>query len=297
MSQIDFKQMKEFIKEALSWNKDILCFYKHGNLYFNMIENERWDKNLYRLSTYIVLALIVKAVVFSPKINVNTNLTPNFGWLFYQLPLVSVGYVIAILFSKTNKKFKLCINYIVFQNTITILLPFSFLACFVVSEAYFFYYLYVVTLICFIIFLLIKFAVLFFSTRFMQICSIAIILVSNYCVAAIISKIDTIDLVYKNAIIAFEDPIASEFFALNCFEEAKIINKSTNFDDVKKFHEAAQKFHDSLDKDTLPDKIVALLEMEKIKTMMHDWNLSLLHNSNSVEKRQRFGTPLLFPCQ
>ncbi|MHC1745543.1 MAG: hypothetical protein AB9895_00145 [Negativicutes bacterium] len=266
VGKIDVRKIKEFISETLGYFKDIPLFFKNGKEYFIKIEDENTATNLHRLTIYIITSFLIQLCLLSVKYTIAYNPYEIAGWLLFQIPIVSLGYFFALVFSDTKYKVKTCLNYVIFQNMITGLLPFMFLALFINTEVYFFYYLHALTLIAFIIFVLLKFILLFYKTWTKRILSLGIVLLT---IASLVGIVVFLDIPEFKGIVAFEDPIASEFFELGCIEETDDFN--VKIDDIQEIHDVINKINNNYNNGILIKDVTHIVETGIISKISYNW--------------------------
>ncbi len=223
-----FKITRELLAEVNKFIHDVLLFYLDGNKYFEKIIHENFIANAYRLIIYIAFFIIIQTYFLSENPTFDYSLIANARLLLFQLPIMSLGYLIAMLFSNFGNKIKVCLNYVVFQQTITGSIPLLMLSAFIHTESYFFYFLYEVSIIVFIFFLVGKFVLLFFQSRLKQVLSGLTIVATGIVLVFMVSYFDINIHIPKHILMAFEDPIASEFYTLECFNETNNANAIVN---------------------------------------------------------------------
>lgn len=268
MGKIELKKIEEFIAEAFKYIKDVPLFFTDGNQYFTKIKNENIVTNVYRLIIYIIVSFLIQISLLSAKSSVTYNPFEIAGMLLFQIPLVSLGYLIALTFSNTKNKIKICLNYVVFQNMITMLFPFVFLASFMNSEVYLFYYLYVILLIICFVFILLKFALLFFNKGLKQVLSGVTVIVIIILLGL---SIGNLGISTTKLIRPFEDPIASEFFELDCANE--IANLHTEVD-VLEINGLLLKIGEKFKSGIRVRDVTYIIESGEVSRLSYNWNLS-----------------------
>lgn len=223
---INLKSIHEFIVEIYKFAKDIPIFFVNGKKYFDKIQSEDLTTNIYRLVNYVVLNILVQTFLLSETPSFDSTLFTPIRSLIFHIPLVSIGFLIALSFSETLNKIKICFNYTIFQSMITGLIPTFLLAGFVHSEVYFFYFLYAISNVVFMLFVWGKFAWLFFENTLKRIFSIVIILITIATMGLTTNYLDIH--ASSKLLVPLEDPIASEFFGLDCLNETQNVNSVVN---------------------------------------------------------------------
>lgn len=266
---IDLKKIYELIVEINKFVKDIPLFFCNGKKYFEKIKNEDSSTNAYRLIMYIILSSIIKTFLLSVNLSFDFNLLESARLMIFQFVLISIGYFIALSFSGIPSKITTCLNYVIFQNTITILIPILLLAVFIHSEVYFFYILYIISLIAFFLFILLKFALLFFKSKLKRALSILTILITLATIVLTVIYLD-IPLANSKVLVAFEDPIASEFFELGYMDEISGLNTEL---DAMEVTDVIYKINNKLSSGVRLGDITYIVESGQISKLSYNWNL------------------------
>jgi len=270
-----FKKIYGLITEIDRFIPDILLFFQDGKEYFVKIAKEDFLTNTYRLILYIVFSLVLQTFFIPETPKFDYSLITDARTILFQLPILSFSYLIALfLFSNYCNKVKLCLNYVVFQQMITqsiVVLSFS---AFIHSESYFFYFLYAICLLGFIIFVFGKFIFLFFDGWFKKLLGIVALCGSVIVFAFVVSFSDFHT--PKGVYLAFEDPIASEFYNLECFDEIKNTSETVNIAQERRkelgnIADVMNKYMTS--EPSVDSEATMFISAKKAKQIKYIWNL------------------------
>jgi len=271
---IDLKNIHAFIIEFYKFGKDIPLFFMDGKKYFEKIENDDLTTNIYRLVNYVVLHVLIGSFLLSATLSFDYSLLESARMLIFQIPIISLGYFIALSFSDIPNKVKTCLNYVVFQNTITTLISTLLLAGFVHSEVYFFYILYAISMMFFVVFVLSKFALLFFKSRLKRVLSILAVIITTAMIGLTGNYLEIH--ATSKATVAFEDPIASEFFALDCFNETENVNRVVN-SSLKKTKQIIENIDTMLtyinSNPSIQNEAAFFIDSKAIQKLAYVWNV------------------------
>ncbi|MDR3590768.1 MAG: hypothetical protein P4N41_14035 [Negativicutes bacterium] len=214
----ELKTLWNNISECVKYLRDVPLFFTNGKAYFVKIHRESLARNIYRLSIYFIVFSLIQISLLSVKSKslVVDNQFEVVGRLFLLLPIVSLGYYLALMITDIKQRIRVCINYVLFQDLITVTIPILFLTAFICSENYFFYYVYSFVCGVFILYKLLWFVFLFNKTMIKRIASIVIILltIGTFSFFGYI-----IDIKSNKSMLLFEDAIASEFLMLGCMDD------------------------------------------------------------------------------
>jgi len=287
VDKIDLKKIKEFISEALVFVKDIPLFLTKGKAYFSKIAREDLEINLFRMATYIVVSVLLQICLLLPKLNVDYNPLIIAGILLLQLPIVAIGYLIALLFTDVRSKIKTCLNYVVFQQMITLLFPFFFLTLFIYTENYLFYYLHTFSLIVFCLYTIMYFAWLFQRTWLKRILSLLIVVGTIFAIGFAGSNLGFDKLRKQSLLLAFEDPIATEFFSYDCYGEVNEVVRVVKVNESKRINESMLKIMTNIINDEFSDKVELNLELEKISNFAYERKLVKEKEYKYIENKMK----------
>lgn len=288
-----FKKVHEFINEIHKYIQDIMLFFQDGHKYFERIRNEDFITNTHRLVLYMAFFVVVQTYLLSEKPTFDFTLVTGARYLLLQLPVLSLGYLFTMSFSNSNNKIKLCLNYVIFQQMITKTIPTLFLAAFIHTESYFFYFFHVALLVVFIFFIIGRFVLLFFQSKIKRVLSGVTVLITIIGTGYAMSYLN-INL--PNHLIApFEDPIASEFHILECFEETENANQIVNSTETKRVQitDLVKSINSYLKSEVSIDSETDLfLATKRAKQLLYLWKLekekeyqTISRNISALEKK------------
>ena len=270
-----FKKIYGLITEIDRFIPDILLFFQDGKEYFVKIAKEDFLTNTYRLILYIVFSLLLQTFFITETPKFDYSLIKAARTILFQLPILSFSYLIAMfLFSNSGNKVKLCLNYVVFQQMITSSIVVFIFAAFIHSESYFFYFMYAICLLGFTIFVFGKFIFLFFDGWLKKLLGTVALCGSVIVFAFVVSYSDFHT--PKGVYLAFEDPIASEFYNLECFDE--IENTAATVNLAQERREELIKLADVMNKymtsePSADSEATMFISTKKAKQIKYIWNL------------------------
>lgn len=236
--------------------------------------------NVKRIVFYITLSFVV-SICLSTENNTldNTALLRRIGFYAKWVSIGGIAYWLALLVVRTKDSFKLAINYVLFQNTITtISLEFIWTA-FIATERYFFYYLYTVGVGVFLLYCWSYFIYLFFNTKRKRCLGISVFMAVVVAIVGMISKFDLVDVRQSS----LYDPIVAEISMLSEVDETDSIMRENAR--LMELREIVADIGDRIENGTNLGETTFIVESGKVKRAAYGWEVSKSYEfKKNVEK-------------
>lgn len=159
-----FNDTKKYVQYIIYFLKDIKLFYCNPKKYFKIISSEDFIKNVLRLIIYIAIHLVIYNLIVYSKFELSLNWFSLSGMVirrFLHAFIFIIMFLIVYFKKEINNKVKIIINYVIIQDSITLLIPGVLKSLFYVSEIYLLYFTAIITYIIAVVFFLVYFPLIY----------------------------------------------------------------------------------------------------------------------------------------
>lgn len=263
----------KWLEKHKAFFSDIPLFYKDGYAYFKKVIDESSWINCKRLLFYVILSLLISfflvanddTTTFTLATYSKNHLRNLLSWL----PLGATAYYLSLFTTPNEHKIRLTLNYVIFQNTITVILLTIIWTYFINSEMYIIYYFYIFTGICLTLYFWYYFFRLFFYSTLQKLRGVAVFL-SILTISSLLSiSLNLLDI--KHSLLY--DPILPEVLKVSdinndlSFTEKQVMRFQLLTNTTLHIFEKI-KNPSSLRKDSF------VFESEEIKKQAYEWRIS-----------------------